>query len=346
MVRADGTRVPLVEYLVDDALKLPITTELLGREWVDLAEDRASQQAYLDNYIALWYRLGYDFVRIERSLGFVRRQLFTADTAAGCSGERAWADEHRGAINNWAEFESYPWPTVEGMDFFPFEYVNSHLPEGMGMIASHAGGPYEQLWGVMSYEGLCLALIDDPDLVKAVSDRLGELMTGFYEHLLDIDNLVVVFPGDDMGFRTSTLLPPDAFRQYCLPWHRRFAAMAHEKGLPYCLHSCGNVELIMEDLITDVKLDGKHSYEDAIEPIDAFQKRYGDRIAVLGGVDVDVLASGSPEQVRERTRYLMEVCGQRGRFAVGSGSSIARYIPVENYLAMVDEAVDFAFSFD
>ena len=94
-----------------------------------------------------------------------------------------------------------------------------------------------------------------------------------------------------MGFRTATLITPAALRRYTLPWHKRFAAMTHATGLPYFLHSCGNLSLIMEDLIDDVQIDGKHSYEDAIIPVDDFQARYGDRIAVLGGIDVNILAA-------------------------------------------------------
>ena len=142
-----------------------------------------------------------------------------------------------------------------------------------------------------------------------------------------------------MGFRTGTLVSPLALREYVLPWHKRFAVMAHARGVPYFLHSCGNLETIVEDLIVEVGIDGKHSFEDAILPVQDFQARYGDRIAVLGGLDVDILAASSPEQVRQKTRFLIETCGERGRYAVGSGNSIPSYIPVANYLAMVDEAL-------
>ncbi len=118
--------------------------------------------------------------------------------------------------------------------------------------------------------------------------------------------------------------------------------MAHERGLPYFLHSCGNLETIMEDLIGEVGIDAKHSFEDAIVPADEFHRRYGDRIGILGGVDLNILSAGTPDDVRQRTRYLVETCGARGRFAVGSGNSIPSYVPVENYLAMVDEALDCA----
>jgi uroporphyrinogen decarboxylase len=212
----------------------------------------------------------------------------------------------------------------------------------MGLLVCHAGGLFEHLSMILSYEGLCLALYDQPALVQAVVDKLGELMTGFYGHLLDLDRVVAIFPGDDMGFRSGTLISPDHLRRLILPWHKRFAAMTHARGLPYFLHSCGNLIAILEDLIQDVGIDAKHSYEDVIFPVQEFQARYGGRagrIGVLGGLDVHILASGTPEAVRRKTRFLVETCGGRGRYAVGSGNSVPSYIPVENYLAMVDEAL-------
>ncbi len=225
------------------------------------------------------------------------------------------------------------------MDFFPFEYISAHLPDGMGLLTCHAGGIYEHLSWIMSYEGLCFALIDNPGLVKAVSERVGALLVEFYRNLLDLDRIAAVFGGDDMGFKTGTLISPADLRAYCLPWQKKFAGLAHARGKPYFLHSCGKVLGIMEDLISDVGIDGKHSYEDAIIRVEDFQARYGGRIAVLGGLDVNTLSHSTEEAVRRRTRELIETCGGRGRYAVGSGNSIPSYVPVENYLAMVDEAL-------
>ena len=331
---------PLVEYLVDETVLRPIVTGLLGRAWVSEGFDRQSQQAYLDNFIAFWHRMGYDFVRFERALPFPVKRVMAPDTAAVTDRQRAWSEEHAGSIQTWEDFERYPWPKLEEMDFFPFEYISAHLPEGMGLLTSHAGGIFEHLSWIMSFEGLCLAVIENPGLVRAVSDEVGGLLTGFYRHVLGLDRVAAIFGGDDMGFRTGTLVSPADLREYCLPWHQRLAAMAHQKGLPYFLHSCGQIEAIMADLISAVRIDGKHSFEDAIVPAEKFQAQYGERLAVLGGVDVHILAQSTPEGVRLRTRALIETCGRRGRFAVGSGNSIPSYVPAENYLAMVDEALD------
>jgi uroporphyrinogen decarboxylase len=330
---------PLVEYLVDDVVQRPILTSLLERAWAPWEPDRDAQRAYLDNFTEFWLRLGYDIVRFEVSLPFAERHLAAADPVPGSDKVREWSDQHRGAITSWADFERFPWPKVEEFDFFPYEYLDAHLPPGMGLVVSHGGGVYEHLSHLMSYEGLCFALVDDQKLVAAVADRVGNLLEEFYRNLLGFRRLAAVFQGDDMGFKTATLVSPDALRAYTLPWHRRYAAMAHARGLPYFLHSCGNLAEIMEDLVADVGIDGKHSYEDVIMSAGRFQERWGGRIAVLGGLDINVLSRATPGEVRLATGRLMDECGARGRYAVGSGNSVPSYVPPANYLAMVEEAV-------
>jgi uroporphyrinogen decarboxylase len=340
MGRSHTGKPPLVEYIIDDVLLRPIVTDLLGRTWVAEAPDRSSQTAWLDNFIQFWYHLGYDFVRFERALNFPMYHSVAADPAPGAHKDRAWADQHQGIIRSWDDFERYPWPKVEEYDFFAYEYLNSHLPDGMGLMVCHAAGVFEHLSQIMSYEGLCLALLEDPALVQAMSEKIGGLLSQFYEHLLDLDQVIAIFQGDDLGFRSQTLISPAHLRQYVLPWHKRFASLAHAAGRAYFLHSCGNLEKIYPDLIDDVGIDGKHSFEDAILPVEEFQKQYGDRIAVLGGVDINRLTLDSEVELRKRVRFLIETCGSRGRFAIGSGNSIPSYIPLNNYLAMVDEALN------
>ena len=345
--RSSSRRVPLVEYIVDEAVLQPVVTGILGRAWIDHGPDRDSQAAYWDNFIAFWRGMGYDFVRFEQALPFQATSLQANDTAPGGvkqqqgAGRRVrhWANEHTGPIATWEDFERYPWPRLEDVDFFPLEYLTQHMPEGMGLMTCHGGGIFEHVSRLLSLEGLCVALCEDPELVRAVADKVGSLILSYYEHLVTLDNVIALFQGDDMGFRTQTLIGPNELRAYFLPWHKRFAEAAHGHGMPYFLHSCGHVEAIMDALINDVRIDAKHSFEDVVIPVEAFHERYGGRIGVLGGVDVDRLSQSTPEAIRRRVRFLIETCGPSGRYAAGSGNSIPSYIPVENYLAMVDEAL-------
>jgi len=74
--------------------------------------------------------------------------------------------------------------------------------------------------------------------------------------------LILFFDTDDMGFKTGLLISPDDLRELVLPGHKKMAAMAHAAGRPYLLHSCGKLDMILDDLIDDVKIDAKHSFED------------------------------------------------------------------------------------
>jgi uroporphyrinogen decarboxylase len=76
-----------------------------------------------------------------------------------------------------------------------------------------------------------------------------------------------------------------------------------------------------------------------IAPFDVWIDRYGDRIGLLGGVDVDILCREDPDTIFERVL----VMGERFRaqaygYALGSGNSIPDYVPVEGYLAMIRAA--------
>jgi uroporphyrinogen decarboxylase len=347
-------RAPMVEYLVDNALMKPILRDLLGCQWVDTSEKteymggqmdfsreaRETIGKWLDNQIAFWYHMGYDFTRVEVSLPLPAVSLVTQDTARGNErSTRAWQGLHSGPIGSWESFEAYPWPEVSDRDFFIHEYICNHLSDGLGFFSCHAGGVYEHVSRLMGYEGLCMSLYDNPGLVKAVADKVGELIYRYNEHLVQFDELAAIFQKDDFGFNTQTLLPPEVLREYFIPWHKKFAEQAHEKEKHYYLHSCGKVDAIMEDLIEKVRIDGKHSFQDNVLPISEAKKRYGDRICLLGGIDVDKLASYDPERLRTYVRRTIDSCSSGGSFAVGAGNSIPSYIPIENYLTMIDEAL-------
>jgi uroporphyrinogen decarboxylase len=206
-------------------------------------------------------------------------------------------------------------------------------------MTCHAGGVYEHVSRLMGYEGLCLALFDKRDLVEAVTRRVGELLLEYNRRLLEIEGVSAIFQGEDFGFNTQTLISPRDIRELFLPWHRRYARQAHGEGRPYYLHSCGKVDDLMEDFIADVKVDAKHSFQDNVTSIVEYKQRWGERIGLLGGVDVDRLASDEPPVLRKYVRRIIEECSEGGRFAVGAGNSVPSYIPLENYLTMLDEAL-------
>jgi len=342
----------MCEYLIDDALMKRILVDFLGKKWIEKSDkteymggqmqfsrdDIEIMNLWLDNQIAFWYHMGYDYVRVEISTPLPAVSLITNDTAEGNEGHnRAWQGLDEGPIQTWEDFEKYPWPTVTDESFYIHEYICKHLPEGMGFMSCHAGGVYEHVSRLMGYTGMCIAIYDNPDLVKAVADKLGEIIKKYNQGLLQIDKLVAIFQGEDFGFNTQTLIAPNDIRKYFLPWHKIYAKQAHDAGRLYFLHSCGKIDDLMDELIDDVKIDGKHSFQDNVMPVSEYKKRWGDKVALLGGVDVHKLSTMEPQELRKYVRNIIDECSPGGRFAIGAGNSITSYVPLENYLTLIDE---------
>jgi len=284
--------------------------------------------------------LGYDYVRCGLDgMEMPLKRTATEDLAVlARAGGRNFMEEHSGPITNWDEFEQYPWPDPEAASAASLEWYSENLPDGMCIIGSGGFAHFaEYLTWLMGYETLCYSLYDQRDLVKAISDRLIEMFRVVIRRFLEFDRVKIIMGSDDMGFKTGTLISPDDMREFVLPGHRLMAQMAHQAGRPYILHSCGNLTEIIEDLIEDVRIDARHSFEDVIEPVTEAHAKYGDRIAHLGGIDVDFLSRATPEQVRARVRRTLDECMPRGGYCLGSGNSVTNYIPVDNFLAMLDE---------
>lgn len=335
------TRGVVMEYLVDEEVRRQISVELLGLDWPMSLEDKDVRKKYLRNYIEFWERMGYDYVRFELNVGFVMRYREAPDTGLLSKRVRKWTEEKKGIIASWKNFESYRWPQVKEFDFFPYEFVSKNLPDGMGFFVSHGGGILENVIQLMGYEHLCYSLYDNPDLIEALFDKVGRIIYEFYRYIVELPNVYGFFQGDDMGFKSATLISPRILRQYVLPWHKKYAELAHQHSMLYLLHSCGNVEAIMDDLIEDVGIDGKHSFEDGIMPVSIFYKKYSDRIATLGGIDIDVLATYQEDELRRYIKKILTTCMKKGRYALGSGSSIPNYVPIKNYLIMLEEGLSF-----
>ncbi len=305
------------------------------------ADEMAGLMKSLDMYVRFCREVGYDYVFMVTGFSLARSFQAAADTAGAQNwpdGKRYWQDESSGPIQNWADFEAYPWPKANELTHPGLEYVSAVVPEGMKVAAFMYGGVFENSTWLMGLQSFSFALQDQPDLVAAICQRVGELATATAAQAATIDNVEMIFLSDDLGFYSGTLVSPAVIRRYILPHYKKIVNIAHAAGKLVVFHSCGNMYKMMDDLLDDVGIDAKHSFEDKIVPVDEAYRRWGDRIAILGGVDMDLLGRGTEEQVRARTRQILETCAAKGTgYALGSGNTAANYIPKRNYLAMLDE---------
>ncbi len=283
---------------------------------------------------------GFDYVVLNLVGVALELKRITVEDSAEMKreGGRQFQDEHIGPIMSWEDFEKYSWPDANAPEAAgALEWFDENLPEDMCIIGGLTGHFAEELTGLMGYETLCYALFDQRDLVKAISDKLREIYRACLERILASERVKLIWASDDMGYKTGLLISPDDMREFVLSGHEELAEMSHAAGRPYLLHSCGNLAKIMDDLIDDVKIDAKHSFEDTIEDVRQVKGTYGQRIALLGGIDVDFLCRSDEAAIRKRVRDTLDVCMPGGGYCLGTGNSVANYIPLENYLAMLDE---------
>ena len=323
-------RVPMLELKADDE----IVAAIMGiSDATSLANMSTKQQTKL--LVDFWTKLGNDAVRMRGGLQLQKARVSTEDSAQLKRAQRDW-QSGEGIIATWEDFEKYPWPTWRDADFSHIEYAAEILPDGMEILVSPYGMLEPIMW-MMGFENLALALYDTPDLVEAMVERITSIYTPIADAVLDMDRVAGLFMGDDMGFKTSTMFAPKHLRKYILPYHKQLAAMTHVRDKVYVLHNCGKIDLIMDDLIDDVRIDGKHSFEDVIMPVEECKIEYGDRVSLVGGIDMDFLCRSTEEEVRARVRQVLDACTPGGGYVLGTGNSVANYLPVQNFLAMVDE---------
>ncbi len=291
---------------------------------------KRTEPGYWETFVGFWLGMGYDCVPMEIGLNC---PLHYPDR----KGALSRGSEAHVVIRNRADFESYPWPDESRpIDFAPFETVAKLLPDGARIVGGVGTGPYEWAANMLGTVGMAYLLADDPELVEMVFRRIGSLHISGVRTLASMDVIGALRQGDDLGFKTSTFLRPDQLRSLVFPTYKQMAEAAHRHDKPFILHSCGNLAEVYEDLIA-CGIDAKHSFEDVILPVGEFKRRYGDRMTPLGGLDVDVICRESHDAIRAYTRKHIEQCFGDGYWALGTGNSLTDYMPVENYIAALEE---------
>lgn len=288
--------------------------------------------AFFQEYCRFWQVMTYDTVSFEVCITSI-----LPDGGAIMGGKR-------GPIQTRQDFERYPWETLSerfwALAHPLFRALRRHLPPGMKAIGGVGNGAFEISEDLVGYEYLAYMQMDDPELFTDLYNRIGELMADIWQHFLPEyeDVFCVCRMGDDLGFKTSTLVSPITIRRHVLPQYRKVLDQIKAAKKPFLYHSCGKIFPIMDDVI-DLGINAKHSNEDIIAPFDTWIERYGNRIGLFGGIDVDILCQKSPAEIitdvtEKGTRFRANAKG----YALGSGNSIPHYVPVDGYMAMIEGA--------
>ncbi len=276
--------------------------------------------------------LGYDYV----TLG-----VPNFDFPRGTQAHTQTISQNEGVmITNRKSFDAYAWPDPDRADYAMLDTLGRELPRGMKMLVCGPCGVLENATFILGYENMCYLIADDERLAEDVFEAVGARLVKYYQRVLQYDGVGAIIGNDDWGFKSQPMLSPENMRKFVFPWHKQIVAAAHAAGKPAILHSCGNLASVFDDITDDIRYDGKHSYEDTILPVEHAYEQYGQRIAILGGLDLDFICRSTPENIYKRARAMIARSADTGGYGLGTGNSVPEYVPPENYFAMVAAAVD------
>ena len=284
--------------------------------------------AYYQMRIDAFCNGGYDYATVNSSdFSFPIGERHTKNTISLNDGNM---------ISDEKSFDLYKWPNPENFDYSRLDRMGNFMPDGMKLMVMGPSGVLENTIALIGYENLCYMLADDETLAERIFNEVGKRLLRYYEISAEHDAVGMIMVNDDWGFNTQTFLSPSDMRKYVFPWHKKIVEVAHKQGKPAILHSCGYAEKIMDDIIDDIEFDGKHSFEDDILSVEDSYKRWGNRIGIIGGIDVDFLIRSTPEDIKKRCNAMLDLADDFGSYALGSGNSIPTYVPYENYKAMIE----------
>ena len=201
---------------------------------------------------------------------------------------------------------------------------------------------YERLW---SFRGMENALIDmhtNPNEIKRLFEALCEFYIGVIDRVHTEIGCDGVYVTDDMGTQLNLMFSPAMFRELFLPYYKKVVDECHKRGLHFWLHSCGNIESILPDLI-DIGVDVIHPIQKFTMDEAAIAAKYKEQICFMCGMDVQqTMPFGTPDDVRSEVKRLIHTfAGDGGRMIFSMGNGVTPNIPIENIEALYDEVYRF-----
>jgi uroporphyrinogen decarboxylase len=191
-------------------------------------------------------------------------------------------------------------------------------------------------WAVGT-ERLLMALVTDP-----------EWCVDMFNHFLDVDLALMdqvweagyyfdeVFWYDDMGYKYNQFFSLGMYRELVKPVHKRAIEWAHAKGIKSRLHSCGNINPFVPELV-EIGLDGLNPLEvkAGMDPVHVKQV-YGNRLLLHGGINA--VLWDDTEAIEAEMRRVLPALKENGGYIFSSDHSVPSSVSLENFRYIVNLA--------
>jgi uroporphyrinogen decarboxylase len=326
-------RVPLADFQADTALK----DRFMGRPIRSIADHVAFQAAAGFDFIYL--RANYDYPGTSPvvSTGTPRSWRYSIAPDSETVGTYG-----AGPVQTRADMDRIEWPDPATVDVSHIHEAAGVLPPGLGIITG-VGGVFTRTWMLMGYEHFSEMLADDIEFVAELAARVGQIQCAVMRRVVKLPGVVAAWYGDDLAYTESLLVSPKILRKLFFPWMEELAGIAHAAGMPFIMHSDSRLWQVLDDLIA-LGVNALHPVEAKAMDIYALKRRYGQKLAIFGNVDLGYAltdGTGTPEAIRAEVRQQIKELAPGGGYGLASGAGLTRYVELENFLAMREALLEY-----
>jgi uroporphyrinogen decarboxylase len=195
---------------------------------------------------------------------------------------------------------------------------------------------FERLWFLRGFNNMLVDPLLYPEHFRDLRDRITEFNLQIIDQWLEM-GVDGIFFSDDWGTQNNLLVSPDYWREHYKPCYRQMFDRIHSGGAQIWLHSCGNVQAIIPELI-EVGLDVLNPVQPRAMDVEQLGSEFGGRLCFFGGVDVQgTLPYGTPQDVWNEAACLVEHLGRpEGGYIGGTSHSVLPDTPMENIEALFE----------
>jgi uroporphyrinogen decarboxylase len=203
-------------------------------------------------------------------------------------------------------------------------------------MLANAYGPHEATWRLHGFTETLMDIVMDAEFISEIAstyvDSLIDTIQCCIDNGLKPDGFWMI---DDVAFTQGMLFSPDHWRQNYKPLVHKIGDFLKSTGIHFWMHSCGNCELIFNDLI-ECGLQ-------VINPLEAksgldvceLKKKYGDRLCFYGNIDVRSMSGDATECEREIKRKLSGF-KQGGGYIYHSDHSVPPEVSLNQYRQIME----------
>ena len=248
---------------------------------------------------------------------------------------------HGGYFKSFEDYEAFPKPDPD----LPIREKMIRMAKKFDQESNGEVYTFSQVSGSMelAWEGFGIEnfsrILRNKKQAKQIFDDRGKFQVEMVKRIIEWGEENLIMTGDDYGYKKGLFMSPKNYREYVIPWLKRLCDTAHKGGLKVALHSCGDISLLLDDII-NAGVDALHPIEPttANPEYDIFKlkEKYGDKLCFMGNVSPQDLADKQPDDIRAYTKKLIKNIGVGGGLIVGSAHSITPAAKLENFLAMHD----------